>query len=251
MKANKAMIAAGVIGVLALTACNNGSAVSAAGTYPGTVQVQNTDSQVITVNARAGVKVTPDMTQVIYGVKTQDKDASVCQAENAEKVNQVIELLKEMGIGEKSIQTSNYDLYPQQDWENDGRITGYVMAAQITVNDIPLEQVGEILTKSVEAGVNEVQSVTYLSSKYTESYQEALSMSVAAAREKAQILAEASGNKLGRAVKITEYGENQTARYQNVTRNATMDESALAAGMMPGEIDVEANVTVEYLIEMP
>ncbi|MFR9232064.1 MAG: SIMPL domain-containing protein, partial [Eisenbergiella massiliensis] len=49
-----------------------------------------------------------------------------------------------------------------------------------------MDQVGGILAQSVSAGINNIQSISYLSSKYDESYQEALSLAIAAARTKAE-----------------------------------------------------------------
>lgn len=253
MRKHMIVVAFGALCALFLTACS-GAAVPAAGgsvQVPDRIQVENTDTQVITVNAKEEVKVVPDMAQVIYGVTTQHADAAKCQEDNAEKMNQLIATLKELGIEEKSIQTSNYDLNPRQDWNNNGEIIGYEMTAQVTVSDIPLDQIGEILSKSVSAGVNQVQSVTYLSSEYDASYQEALTKAVAAAQEKAQALADASGSTLGHAVRITEYSDNQAARYQNVMRSSVKLDEAMGAGaaMMPGEISVEANISVEFAIQ--
>ena len=63
------------------------------------------------------------------------------------------------------------------------------------------------------AGVNQIESVTYFSSQYDESYQEALKGAVAMARSKAEAMAEASGKKLSSVVDIQEYGYNPQARY--------------------------------------
>lgn len=254
MKKHMIVVAFGALCALFLTACSGSAAPAAGGTVqvPDRIQIENTDTQVITVNAKEEVKVVPDMAQVIYGVTTQNEDAAKCQEDNAAKMNQLIAALKELGIEEKSIQTSNYDLNPRQDWNNNGEIIGYEMTAQVTVSDIPLAQVGDILSKSVSAGVNQVQSVTYLSSEYDARYQEALTKAVAAAQEKAQALADASGSTLGHAVRITEYSDNQAARYQNMMRSSMKLESVVdtaGAAMMPGEISVEANISVEFAIQ--
>lgn len=253
MKKHIVMVAFSALCALLLTACNGAAAPAAGGSVqlPDKIKVENTDSQVITVNASESVKVVPDMAQVIYGITTQGKDAGKCQEETAEKMDQLIATLKELGIEDKSIQTSNYDLSPRQDWNNNGAIIGYEMSAQVTVSDIPLDQVGDILSQSVSAGVNQVQSVTYLSSQYDASYQEALKKAVESAQEKAQALADASGSTLGHAVRITEYNNNQTARYQNALRSTMKEEAVMDTGvvMMPGEISIEANISVEFAIQ--
>ena len=268
----KKICAVGTVCALILTACGKGGSpvitsgdkgvaasnvASGAGGQPsGVLKVETVDSQVITVSSRETVKVVPDLAEIIYAVTTQDKDAGVCQKENKEKINRLIDTLKELGVEEKSIQTSFFDLNPRYDWENDGAIIGYEAVTQVTVTGIQLDQAGLVMEKSVESGVNQIQSVSFLSSSYDESYQEALKMAVAQAQEKAQALADASGCTLGRPVQITEHTANDRYRYANEAKlsrgMAEMEDGAAAADMaavMPGEIEVEANISVDYAIQ--
>lgn len=218
-------------------------------TYADNVNAEKLESQMITVTSREVVKVVPDMAEIVYSVQTQDKDAAACQNTNSEKVNQLIEQLKGLGIEETSIQTSGYDMSPRYDWDNNGKIVGYEVTTQVTVSNVHLDQVGSVLTKSVESGVNQVQSVAFLSSSYDESYHEALKLAVAQAQEKAQALADASGCTLGRPVRITEYNEEQSARYVNSMRSMKLESAAADMAVMPGEIDVEARITVDFAIQ--
>ena len=48
------------------------------------------------------------------------------------------------------------------------------MTTSLTVSDIPVDQAGAIISQSVEAGVNGIESVDYFSSNYDAAYQEAL-----------------------------------------------------------------------------
>ncbi len=262
----KRICAVGTVCALLLTACGKGGspvitsgdkgvvASGAEGQPSGVLKVETVDSQVITVSSRETVKVVPDLAEIIYAVTTQDKDAGVCQKENKEKINQLVDTLKELGVEEKSIQTSFFDLNPRYDWENDGAIIGYEAVTQVTVTGIQLDQAGLVMEKSVESGVNQIQSVSFLSSSYDESYQEALKMAVAQAQEKAQALADASGCTLGRPVQITEHSANDRYRYTNeakLSRGMAEMEGGAAdtAAVMPGEIEVEANISVDYAIQ--
>ena len=115
-----------------------------------------------------------------------------------------------------------------------------------------------MISKAVEAGVNSLDSVSYFCSTYDESYQEAMAKAVEMARTKAQALAEAGGRSLGEVVSIEEYGYNPSQRYASGgSRNMAVEETAAAAdgamaagmGVMPGEVDVEAQVTVTFSLE--
>ncbi|MCI8948847.1 MAG: SIMPL domain-containing protein [Lachnospiraceae bacterium] len=260
----KKICAVGTVCALIFTACGKaGSAVAtsgegasqAAGQPSGRLQVESVDSQVITVTSKETVKVVPDQAEIIFAVTTQHKDAVQCQNENKEKLNQLIESLKALGIAETSIQTSGFDLNPRYDWEKNGEIIGYEATTQVTVADVKIDEAGTIMEKSVESGMNRIQSVSFLSSNYDESYQEALKLAVDQAQEKAQALADASGCTLGRPVHITEYTPDDSYRYNSqkmMSRSAGAGAEASMADMgavMPGEIQVEASISVDYAIQ--
>ena len=84
--------------------------------------------------------------------------------------------------------------------------------------------------------------------------QDALKKAVASAYEKAQVLAAASGAAVGRVISIREISGYSDTRYTDYARSnqinslSSAKEEALAdtAGMMPGEVDVEAGIVVEY-----
>lgn len=237
------------------------SGCSASVKVPDTVKVQNVEgvSNVITVTGKEEVKVIPDMAQIVYGVYTRTDTVDACQKENNEKVNQTIAKLKELGVAETSIQTSAYGLNPIYNYQSDKReVVGYEMRTQITVSDIPIDNAGDILSKSVETGVNEIQSVSYFSSSYDASYQEALKGAMEMAKAKAQSLAEAGGKKVKGVSHIEEYGYNPGVRYASYNGAMAGAAKAEAAAdiplgdigtIMPGEVSVEAQVVVTFEME--
>lgn len=257
LKGKKIRNRAGAAAVVIFAAVMAGGCAAPA-RFPDTIKVQDANaSEGITVTGKEEVKVAPDMAQIRYGVYSQAQTVSQCQEDNAKQLNQTIETLKGLGVEETSIQTSVYGLSPIYDWNSGDRtITGYEMNTEITVSDIPVDQTGEILSQSVTAGVNQIESVTYFSSKYDESYQEALKGAVAMARLKAEAMAEASGKKLSSVVDIQEYGYDPQARYSSYNAQApgakmAVEEAAGASDMavMPGEVSVEAQVAVTYGLE--
>ena len=221
---------------------------------PSAIEVANVEDQVISVTASEKVKVTPDIAELNLSVSSQEADAESCQTANSQAVNQVTEALKAQGIQESSIQTSNYNLYPIYNWENGQTITGYTMETMITVSDVAIDTVGDVLTAAVNAGVNNIQSVNYMSSQYDESYQQALEMAVQSAYEKANAMATAGGCSLGEIVKIEERSTDSAARYTAISNMSMEDSSAEApaavagAAVMPGQVSVEANILVEYAV---
>lgn len=216
---------------------------------------QETSENTITVISSEEVSVVPDMAEVVYSVKTQAAEAAQCRQKNAEDVTQVTELLKNLGVEEKSIQTSDYYMNPVYDYSgNRQRLAGYEAVTTLTISDLPIESLNEILSGSVQNGVNTVQSVTYKASRYDESYEKALERAVASAYKKAQVLASASGASVGKVTGIEEISGYSKARYTDYARSGMANSYAYAkqealedtADFMAGEIQVEARIVVEY-----
>ena len=194
------------------------------------------------------------MAQIVYSVRTQESAAADCQRRNAEDVTQVIGLLESLGVGEASIQTSDYSMNPVYNYSgNTQRLVGYEAVTTLTVSDLLIERLDEVLSGSVTSGVNTVQSITYMASGYDESYEEALKRAVDSAHKKEQALA-ASGASVGKALRIEETSGYSDGRYTDYARSgmansyayAKMEATADTAGFLAGEISVEAKIVVEY-----
>lgn len=237
-----------VVSAAGLTACTQSSDPS----FPSTVTVQNAEANVITVESSEEVKVVPDMSELVFAVTSQAADAKACQDANNKDLNSVIDFLKENGVDEKSIQTSGYGLNPIYDWNSNQAVTGYEMRTTVTVSDVPLDQTGTLLSACVEHGINGIERVSYLSSQYDASYQEALQKAVASARGKAEVLAEAGGRTLGEVSRIQEYSSSSQARYTGLRNSSAATGAGAAAtedmAVAPGQISVEARISVDFFI---
>ncbi len=246
-------LALGLAMLLGLTGCSAASGgSSAAPAAPAPAASASASTEGVTVSGSGTIRLAPDMASVTFGVMTQEASAEEAQNKNTEAVNHVIEVLTGLGVEEKSIRTTYYSMYPQYDWSDgeEQRITGYNVTTSMTVQDQKLEDVGEILSACVEAGINNVDNVSFFCSSYDEAYKQALEQAVAASRDKAEALAAAAGKKLGEPVVISEGWHDTSARYgQAVNMSAAYDmEEAKGGGpsLQPGETEITANVTVTY-----
>lgn len=217
------------------------------------VRIGSSLPRTVTVNSRESVHVEPDIAEIVFSVSTQAPQAADCQQHNSQEVDQLSSLLQEMGVAEASIQTTDYYMNPRYEWVNDvRRLAGYEACTTLTISDIPMEQAGTILSESVNAGVNHIQSISYLSSRYDEAYQEALALAVSAAAAKAQAMADAAGYSLGSISYMQETSSYSQARYQD---NVLMNRKQMAAEgedsvtILPGELEISAQVMVEYYLE--
>ncbi|MDO4327095.1 MAG: SIMPL domain-containing protein [bacterium] len=235
------------------TACSSPAAAPAEITFPSSIQIEDGSNQVISVTSSEEVFVVPDMAELVFRISSEDSTADGCQQKNTEALDKVLEYLETQGIADTSIQTSGYSLNPVYDWTSGRTITGYEMYTCLTVSDIPLEKSGALISGAVENGVNNIDSVSYFSSKYDDSYQEALQKAIASARTKAEAIAQAGGRTLGGMIHVEEYTPNTYARYSRQVTNSSAkfaaETSAADMAVMPGQLSVEAQVTVEFAVE--
>ena len=257
MKAAKQLMA--IIGALALC-----GALSACG---GTATMAQQE-HVITVNASAQVKVAPDKASFSVEILTQGTTPEEASAANAAPVNAVIEALELAGVAEEDIQTTYTDLSPVYGMEeepvSDGmaatvvytggnEIVGYQiyqMRTSISVSGVEIDAVSTLMDACIAAGATGVDGPRYYVSSYDEAYNEALTQAIAASREKAQVMAAAAGVTLGSVVNITEGYQYTGYRYASNEAAVAADEAGGMASMKiaPGQVDIEAQVTVSYAI---
>ena len=234
--------------VICAAACgaNNTYSAQAAGAPAAEGQVPK-----ITVSASGSVSLVPDKAAVSFGVTTKGDTAGETQGRNSESVKKVMDVLTSRGVEEKSIKTTNYNMYPQYDYSDDGdqSIIGYVVTTTISVEDQDINELGDLLETCVAAGINTVDSIRFLCSGYDEAYSEALTQAIAASKEKAEVIAAAAGKKLGEAVAVSEGWQDTSAKYGRETAVYGMEEAAMdsaAPVLAPGETEITANVTVDY-----
>ncbi|ETP72508.1 hypothetical protein UYO_1437 [Lachnospiraceae bacterium JC7] len=240
-----------------LTGCGSTSipAVSIQAQTEATLQEDTSDSTVsdgtISVSATGQVYVVPDMAEISFGITTENSDVKKAQEINSKDTQKVIDKLKELGIDEKSIKTSGYDVYPQYDYDTYGeeRIVGYNVNTMLTVKDLKTEESGNVISQCVDAGINTMSGISFSCSNYDEAYNEALAKAVKKAEEKAQALADASGKTLGEVIYIEEGYQDCSLQYTNMYMNDLESSVAKAdATILPGESDIQASVTIAYSV---
>ncbi len=232
--------------VISMTACAETGTASVPGA--NLTAINSKDTNTIQVTSTEGIKVVPDMAQVNYSVLTQAEDPKSCQEKNSADTSNVISFLKNSGIDEKSIQTSSFGLEPTYDWNNTGQqITGYQMRTSIAISDLSLDQVGGLLSSSIDAGINSIDSVNYLSSKYDETYREALKKAIDTSKVKAEAIAAASGSTLDGIAAIEELNTYPNIRYSAAKEDLASGTKSVV--VEPGQIGVEAQVSVTYRVK--
>jgi hypothetical protein len=202
-------------------------------------------SNFVRVAGTAEVKVIPDRAVIELGVERQNASASVAKQSADAVARRILESLHANGVDEKDIQTTYLSLRPQSSYNKKVR-TSYFVAQQtmsVTVRD--LSKLDTLLQELIAAGGNRIDSVEYETSDLRKYRDQARELAVKAAREKAQAMAHALGQEIGKAQSIEEATES---RGYGVANNY-IEEGGFArkfASTSAGQTRVSASVTVSF-----
>ncbi|MCF8382970.1 MAG: SIMPL domain-containing protein [Chlorobium sp.] len=164
------------------------------------------DENQIVVGASGKVSVKPDMAEFGALVKSVAKNADQAAARTAEKYRAVQQALRQAGIPAEDAPTASFTVSPQWEWnQSQGKnvLNGYSARHLIMVKVRNLSLAGKAVDAAVQAGADEVQQITFRSSRYDALRRQALSVAVANARGDAEIMAKAAGGRLGGLIELS------------------------------------------------
>jgi uncharacterized protein len=171
--------------------------ISACG--PAVAQGNEQPVRTMSVTGTSQIAMVPDIAYINIGVQTRDADAVAAVAENNRQAQQVIDALMAMGVAERDIRTSNFSIYPNQEYDRDGRVTGitYFVSNSVNVTLRDIDQIGEILNETVSVGANSINGIQFDVEDKSGAVNEARKAAISNAEATASELAQAAGVRLG------------------------------------------------------
>jgi len=208
-------------------------------------------TRTLSVSGSGKTYLTPDIAYVNIGVHIEGKNASEAVSTNNSQSQKVIDALKSQGIDEKDIQTTNFSIYPQQQYDSQGKPTGEIIyqvdnSVVVTVRDI--DKVGKVLDAAVKAGANSINSVEFEVADKTKALSEARKAAVKDARTKAEELANAAGIDLGEVQTINEYTAGSPSPVYRAGAPAPLANEAFVVPIQPGQMVLTVEVNIVYII---
>lgn len=248
----KTFIIFGLILVLLMSACAaplvpQSSAVQAASTTQQQ-QTNQTVARTIAVNGSGQVTLAPDVAYVFIGVHSQSDNVADALSQNNDKAQAVSGALKELGIDPKDIQTSSFNVYPQQQTDPQGKVTSTTYAVDnsiyVTVHD--LQNMGKLLDTVVRSGANNINGITFDVLDKSKALSEARKLAVDSARSQAAEMAQNAGVSLGDLQTMNVFASNPTTPVFEGKGVAAMD--AAQVPVSAGQIIIRVEVSATYFI---
>ena len=208
----------------------------------------------ISVSGTGKVTLTPDIAYVNIGVHTEAPDAKTALATNTADVQKVVNAIKGTGVDAKDIQTTNFNIYPANQYGPNGQVTEtkYAVDNTVYVTVRKLDSLGSLLDTVVTSGANTVNGIQFDVADKTAATSDARKQAIQDARKQAEELAAAAGVKVGEIQSISIYTNAQPIPYSQSfgkgMGGATMA-ADVAVPISSGQMILTADVSIVYAIQ--
>jgi len=213
-----------------------------------TAQVQPNQQPQINVSGEGKILVVPDQADITVGVSNTGNNAAEVKKANDIAIDRIIKYLKSQKLPQGDYQTQRVSL--NRNYDTTKKKESYVASQTIVIHLKDLSNYDALMMGLTDAGINTVNGVSFKTSKQTQYESEARVKAVADANKKAADYTGALGQKLGKALLVT---DNTQTYYPPIYRMAAMKEESMDAAapretLAIGEITITANVNISYLL---
>jgi uncharacterized protein len=203
----------------------------------------------INVTGNGKIYLTPDIVYISVGVHTENKDAAEAVTANNATSKKVSDVLKSFNIDSKDIRTSNFNIYPQQIYDQNGKVEGimYIVENSVYVTVRDLTKISSVLGKVIEAGANSISGVEFDVADKTAALSQAREAAVADARSQAEELCKAAGVTLGDVQSINIYNTSSpTPLYDAKGMGGAELAASTNVPITPGQLTVSVDVNMVF-----
>lgn len=145
----------------------------------------------MTVIGNGEIVAQPEYVQIQIEVRTEGKDVSLAQQENAIIMNRVIDSLVALNIPREAIQTTVYTISPNYDYIEGRQVfRGFEVQNAITVKITDISQAGTAIDTAIQNGANHVSAIQFKIEDSDAYYQQALNLALVNAMGKAKSMTE-------------------------------------------------------------
>jgi len=216
----------------------------------------------ITIIGNGEVQAIPDIATFSFSVRGEGPTASEAQATSAKAVNDIMGYLKEQGVEEKDVKTTNYNLMPRYTYEqrpcimgmmcppSEPKQDGFEVSQTVTVKVRNTDTAGALLTGVGERGATDISSLGFTIDDEESLKAEARKLAIEDAKVQAKALADQLGVTIG---EMTGYYEESGTPYPfgmggDMMMNAKA-EMAPSPEIPMGENTITSRVNLTYTIK--
>ena len=205
----------------------------------------------IDVTGSATLEIPPTFAKITVSVTTLDKDAAKAQSLNDQKVRRALDAVEKFGVEGKDVSTDDISL-EEKEAEVEGKAPlslGYEASNRLTITLRNMKEYDNLITALLVAGINGIRGVEFGSDEEIAKRKEARITAIKAAKEKADYLAAALGQKVCAPIKIAESARNSYGYGNNFNAEIVLMAPMVSrASLAPKNITINASVDVTFLL---
>jgi len=218
------------------------------GPIPFSVNSITTNKQnLFTVTGTADVTAVPDTAMLSFGVSKSGPAVEAGKQEVNKIINQITQDLKNLGVDEKDIKTTNYSVNPNYDYSQGSQKTnGYTINASIEVKIKSIEKANNAVDIATRDGATQVGGIQFVVNDDAKKKLEdqARKDAIQKAKDKAASISGAAGIHLGRIVDVQENGSNPGPLPYGMQADSA--KQTQTTQLSPGENKITSTVSLSY-----
>jgi len=215
--------------------------------FPVRAESNNTQAiRHIEVSGHGMVNETPDIALLTLTFSQRDKLARRAKTTVDSQVNDLLTLTKRLNIKNKDIQAARLSIYPEYDHKNNRQLIGYRVSRDVQVKLRDLLSYPELLEGAVDIGATHTGQLQLDFSNRKALENKALQAAFHDAKQQAELLAQASGDKLGKTLWIHTSAGHRPAPQM---RMAMISDMKAEASYPTGEMALSRQVQVRFALQ--
>ena len=224
----------------------------------------------ITITGTGDAYAVPDVATFSFSVTQNSKTVTDAQTAATTKINAALKTVRDSGIADKDIQTTNYSINPHYEYQNavcpaiaraDGTptycppgksvLTGYDVSETVTVKIHDLDKAGALFASIGTLQVENLNGLDFSVENPDVIKAQARALAITDAKNKADTLASQLGVRL---VRIVNFSENNGSyvrpmMYAQTDAVSASGKAIVAPEIATGQQKVTSNVSVTYEIQ--
>lgn len=214
------------------------------------VSNKNVDQRnLFSVSGEGSVSVKPDMATISLGIVVQSPSVTEGQKKANEKIDQTVIALKRLGLEEKDLKTTAYNIYPNYSYVGGKQsLSGYNVSIDMSVKVRNFDLLNQVIDAATRSGVNQLGAIVFELEKKDEALNQARAEAVKAAKEKAQKLAALAGLRLGKLINVSEGQDFERPPIYALDGAKGVGGAGGETRVQPGQTEIKVTVTLEYEI---
>ncbi len=215
----------------------------------------------VTVSGSGEVFAVPDTATFSFSIVEEKENAQAAQEIATEKINSIINFLREGGIEERDIKTVSYNVFPRYEYKQEECfgyrcpprervLEGFTVNQTVQVKVRDVDEAGTFLVGIGDRGVSNVSGLAFTVDDEEELKREARQKAINDAEKKARELAKDLGVRVVRVVNFSESGDRPVFAKFGVMESVAMDGAVGASPEIPvGENKITSQVSITYEIQ--